>query len=1281
LYQAQQWGIIHGRELTKEPDMRFSYPIPKTEDDFEHLCCQLLKRRWNLPQLQRYAHRGEEQDGADIFDPSHTKPIRGAQCKLHGYGKTIPPKEIQDEVDKAKKYRPRLEHYTILTTGRKSKQADKKVADINKLHQQQGLFSVEVLTWDQIEILLDEYPDVRDPIYKTLSGQAVALLASRLTAMQAAMEASNQPSDVIDGELDGIKTELERHELKAAQRLAKRLEERRGDKLSPRQRWRLVTLQGNILLAEGELERAGALLLQAKQDQPQEEKAQVNEAIGYEMTGQTAQAHALAVGLRQAFPHSAAAAAVWVRTAPLTVTSEQLEAEVARFVDKECDVALALSICSLNRGDLDRAERHARRAAELEPNAPQAWLMQGQALHVRGFKEVHLERRRSLLRQAEADYSNAIELSHARGNRHLEMASHLNRGIVRDLLEDGGAEEDFIAARHLDPREAEARRRYALHLANQGRADRAVEEARGAAAAAPGNASSLLLAAILWDRNRGGDRKEALDLSLQAARGAETHRFDEALEMALLGLSEFKRWGEAQSLLESLSGGRISEVAKHASLAQLRLEQGDRAGAEELARRAHAAVGAGTGAADLRLLARLLGKLSLYGLALPLLQRIAQPGQYDRDTRMLLACANQLHRHRVILDVCRELREAGQGDRGLLHKEVDILQLYDRPAAIGVLREHLARHPDDRLARLRLSLLALKSEQPDLVTSDPDLLPQVDEAPPATVGKAVVGLLYHTGRWADSLRYAYSLLHRNLSDPDAHLIYCNLILLGEQDGFRIDSADTLQPGMAAAFREKGDSPDRWVVIEEAEEDLLHDELLPSHPLAQELLGKRPGDTISLSAAGIQERTAELVTIQSKYLRRLQESIDQFQVLFPDRGDLQQVRLTREGEDGEKQLDLTPVFASLDRRREHVQEALAVYRKQPTPLHLLTGRVGRHLFQTLDALTENPSEGVRWCCLGNDNERAEALQTWKDARSVVLDLTALYTAHRLNLFDFLRRWRSRKFCVSEGTFDKVRDIVDAETRPGTQRYTATDESGRYFWAEITEEMRRPYIESLQRLAAFVRECCSVVPTPELAGLDPERRDQLQTLFGRDGMQSIALGAHEGHVLWTDDLTLGVIARTDFDSPRRAWTQVVLQAAVDEGALQHGQFNEYSARLIGLGYSFTWSDADIIHQAGVMSEWNCEAWPLRQVIRQFRLEGVLPHVRVGMAAHAIVGMFRTVASPFKREAFVLATLNQLGSPRLAQALASALENLFGVDALSWHEAIGTIRAWRQGPLRRA
>src|SRR5688572_18853209 len=118
-----------------ELPMRFSIDPPKTGEDFEHLGLVLLRRHWGSPELQRYAHSGEKQDGVDIHDPLVRCPHRAAQCKLHDQGKSIPPKEIRAEVKKARAYSPPLDHYLILTTGKKAKAGDDAVKSINRYHQ------------------------------------------------------------------------------------------------------------------------------------------------------------------------------------------------------------------------------------------------------------------------------------------------------------------------------------------------------------------------------------------------------------------------------------------------------------------------------------------------------------------------------------------------------------------------------------------------------------------------------------------------------------------------------------------------------------------------------------------------------------------------------------------------------------------------------------------------------------------------------------------------------------------------------------------------------------------------------------------------------------------------------------------------------------------------------------------------------------------------------------------------------------------------------------------
>jgi hypothetical protein len=160
--------------------MRFSYPPPANEADFERLCLRLLQEEWSSPQLQLYGHRGEEQQGVDIFDPNGTPPLRAAQCKLHLNDKSIPPAEIRKEVDKAKTFSPLLHHYCILTTAKRSTRAQREILAINQHHREVGLFQIELFFWDDLEALLNKHPKVREEFYYSVPGQIAATIKTQI---------------------------------------------------------------------------------------------------------------------------------------------------------------------------------------------------------------------------------------------------------------------------------------------------------------------------------------------------------------------------------------------------------------------------------------------------------------------------------------------------------------------------------------------------------------------------------------------------------------------------------------------------------------------------------------------------------------------------------------------------------------------------------------------------------------------------------------------------------------------------------------------------------------------------------------------------------------------------------------------------------------------------------------------------------------------------------------------------------------------------------------------
>src|SRR6185437_10865106 len=110
--------------------------------------------------LERFAKKGEEQFGVDIFDTLGEDPFYAAQCKLKEQTKSLDPAEIQAEVVKAKTFPSKLDHYAILTTGKVSGAAQLAIQAINKENRSDGLFTVELFTWDKITELIRQYPEI-----------------------------------------------------------------------------------------------------------------------------------------------------------------------------------------------------------------------------------------------------------------------------------------------------------------------------------------------------------------------------------------------------------------------------------------------------------------------------------------------------------------------------------------------------------------------------------------------------------------------------------------------------------------------------------------------------------------------------------------------------------------------------------------------------------------------------------------------------------------------------------------------------------------------------------------------------------------------------------------------------------------------------------------------------------------------------------------------------------------------------------------------------------------
>jgi hypothetical protein len=268
------------------------------------------------------------------------------------------------------------------------------------------------------------------------------------------------------------------------------------------------------------------------------------------------------------------------------------------------------------------------------------------------------------------------------------------------------------------------------------------------------------LARALRERNEGSDKREATDLFVKIASlqtlspeqslnrlspESQSLLGEEAFHAAIDGLIEESRLDELTRFLDSVSDGRFSGVATATALSKLSLAAGDRPEALRAADESLAGITDRTSRNDIRALAIQLVRLERHRDALPLWERLNEPGEMSRDVYHLIKCADRVNRHDVILRVCKLLRESGIDDPWVLHRELDILDAYDVGQAVAVLQEHLAAHPTDRVSRIRLSSIGLRLERPDLIDAGAETIPDVDAVTPNT-GALAVEVLRKSGK-------------------------------------------------------------------------------------------------------------------------------------------------------------------------------------------------------------------------------------------------------------------------------------------------------------------------------------------------------------------------------------------------------------------------------------------------------------------------------------------------------------------------------------------------------
>src|SRR5262249_44766536 len=127
-------------------------------------------------------------------------------------------------------------------------------------------------------------------------------------------------------------------------------------------------------------------------------------------------------------------------------------------------------------------------------------------------------------------------------------------------------------------------------------------------------------------------------------------------------------------------------------------------------------------------------------------------------------------------------------------------------------------------------------------------------------------------------------------------------------------------------------------------------------------------------------------------------------------------------------------------------------------------------------------------------------------------------------------------------------------------------------------------------AKIRSLVTMKSGENLAGVRPDRREELIGLFGQPTAEAIAEAAATGAVLWTDDIAVAEVARERAGVAKRVWTQLAFRSIAPSDAFANLPLFQLQCR-----YFFTRVEPEIVVPAGGQAGWNADRPPLMLVLR--------------------------------------------------------------------------------------
>ena len=879
-------------------------------------------------------------------------------------------------------------------------------------------------------------------------------------------------------------------------------------------KFRIITNLGACALAEGNFEDARCHLYEAYELQPDSQKGIANAALAAQLEGNSERTMALACKARELDPRDSQATAILLSELWDIGDTERFEELIASeewiTKDKQC----ALVIAGVRMQQLRFAEATALCQSLIEDDGEYAY--------------AHLTLSESLLRQAQTEIRTlgftdtsklheAVEAS-ARAldilpidlqeQRQTALISRACAHVILGETDDALRELDSVLAVR-SPRLDATKFNKGLVLLQVGRpaeARAAFEEIQDSELRAE---MVLPLAEACLASGDAGTAVSLLDGSFSLKEPS----WNDVLKAVALMRAE-----QATGVQDSLGPILQSSLEQHSNnprlltLSSIRLSLlGDPEGAEEPLIEALSQANSSDRRMILEELGTLYLKLGRFSEAADTHAEIVAGVAVHPNALTLLYCLLKSNRLGEALSWAKTVRQLyDETPRAVIETEAHVLeQVGDIQAAISRHKELCSRIDSTDVDRVGLAMAQLRcgKRHAALETVQSIKALSIREHPEIICALAKVKRALGAPDYLDD---AYLALRYGFSNPEIHKTYLTLFLY--RDDKNIPDPEYIAPGCAVLL--KDESEQWWYILDEGEEPSNQYELSSDNELAEHLIGRRTGETVTLRS-GLEDLSYEIIGIQNKFVRACQETMKEFSTRFPSDTAMSRIKI--------EDKDFTKFFSIVDQRSDLVHVAEKAYAEGKLPLSTFASLIGRTTFEVWQECTKHGTPRIRFGN-GSDKESSTSLQLLQESNSVVLDMTALFTAYELGLAEHLMK-RFERVSVPQHVIDEVRQISFDMANFAPSGYLNKDIGGGYALTEVSDDVwieRQEYVQSVLEFAESL-DLIAAYPLLDAAD-DPAYLAETLTYAGVGAVFAGDEQPATGQILVCDDLGLSKVARS-------------------------------------------------------------------------------------------------------------------------------------------------------------